>query len=79
MCQGGYEAKYDYRVAIQEARVIRCSKLEKSEAAYSEALSKNAWLQSLSIAQHFTGNMQGTWMNWRHGPWMWRKATKTFF
>ena len=31
-------AKYDYRVAIQEARVVRCSKLEEVEAAYSEAL-----------------------------------------
>ena len=28
------KAKYDYRVAVQEARVIRCSELEESEAAY---------------------------------------------
>ena len=41
------KAKYDYRVAIQEARVIRCSKLEESEAAYLEALSENAATKSL--------------------------------
>ena len=40
-------AKYDYRVAIQEARVIRCSELEEVESAYSEALSENAALKSL--------------------------------
>ena len=33
------KAKYDYRMAIQEARMIRCSQLQESEAAYSEALS----------------------------------------
>ena len=41
------KAKYDYRVAIQEARAIRCSKLEESEAAYSEALSENVAAKSL--------------------------------
>ena len=41
------KAKYDYRVAIQEARVIRCSKLEESEATYSEALSENVAAKSL--------------------------------
>ena len=43
-------AKYDYRVAIQEARVIRCSKLKESEAAYSEALSENVAVKSLQYA-----------------------------
>ena len=52
------KAKYDYRVAIEEARAIRCSELEESEAAYSEALSENARLQSPFNAQHSTGNMQ---------------------
>ena len=28
-------AKYDYRVAVQEARAVRCSELEEAEAAYS--------------------------------------------
>ena len=37
-------AKYDYRVAVQEARAVRCSKLEEAEAAYSEALCKNMQL-----------------------------------
>ena len=41
------KAKYDYRVAVQEARVIRCSKLEESEAVYLEALSENAAAKSL--------------------------------
>ena len=58
------KAKYDYRVAVQEARVIRCSKLEESEAAYLEALSDNAWLQSPFNAQHSTGNMQSTCTHW---------------
>ena len=49
-------AKYDYRVAVQEARAVRCSKLEEVEAAYSEALSENAAAKSLT-AQHFAGNM----------------------
>ena len=40
-------AKYDYRVAIQEASVIRCSKLEEAEAAYLEALSENVAVKSL--------------------------------
>ena len=29
------KAKYDYRVAVQEARAIRCSELEELEATYS--------------------------------------------
>ena len=40
-------AKYDYRVAIQEARAVRCSELEEAEAAYLEALSENAAVKSL--------------------------------
>ena len=41
------KAKYNYRVAIQEARVIRCSELKESEAAYSEVLSENVAAKSL--------------------------------
>ena len=40
------KAKYDYRVAIQEVRMIRCNELKESEAAYSEALSENAAVKS---------------------------------
>ena len=40
-------AKYDYRVAVQEARAVRCNELEEAEAAYSEALCKNAAVKSL--------------------------------
>ena len=40
-------AKYYYRVAIQETRVVRCSKLKEAEAAYSEALIENATTKSL--------------------------------
>ena len=43
-------AKYDYRVTIQEGRVIRCSKLEEAEAAYLEALSENTAAKSLQCA-----------------------------
>ena len=41
------KAKYDYRVAVQEARAIQCNDLEEAEATYSEALCKNAAAQSL--------------------------------
>ena len=44
------KAKYDYRMAIQEARTIRCSELQESEAAYSEALSENAAVRSIRCA-----------------------------
>ena len=44
------KARYEYRVAIQEVRAIRCSKLEESEAAYLEALSENAVAKSLQCA-----------------------------
>ena len=40
------KAKYDYWLAIQEARTIRCCKLQESEAAYLEALSENAAARS---------------------------------
>ena len=43
-------AKYDYRVAVQEARAIRCNELKEGEAAYSEALHENATTQSLHCA-----------------------------
>ena len=44
------KAKYDYRMSIQEARTIRCSKLQELEAAYSEALSENAAVRSTQCA-----------------------------
>ena len=44
------KAKYDYRVAVQNARVVRCNKLEEAEAAYLEALCENAATQSLHCA-----------------------------
>ena len=44
------KAKYDYRVAVQEARAVRCNELKEVEAAYSEALHKNAAAKSLHCA-----------------------------
>ena len=41
------KVKYNYRVAIQEARAIRCSEHEESEATYLEALSENVAAKSL--------------------------------
>ena len=38
--------KYDYRMAVQEARAVQCNELEEAEAAYSEALCKNATVRS---------------------------------
>ena len=43
-------AKYNYRMAIQEARTIRCNQLQESEATYSEALSENAAARSTQCA-----------------------------
>ena len=43
-------AKYNYRVAVQEARAVRCSKLKEAEAAYSEALCNNVAAKSLHCA-----------------------------
>ena len=40
------KAKYDYRLAVQEARTIRCSELQESETAYSESLGENATMRS---------------------------------
>ena len=44
------KAKYNYQVAIQEARVVRCTDLKESEATYSKALSKNMATKSLQCA-----------------------------
>ena len=35
-------AKFDYRVAVQEARAVWCNELKEVEATYSEALCENA-------------------------------------
>ena len=44
------KAKYDYRMTIQEARAERCTELEESEAAYSEAINENLANHSLKSA-----------------------------
>ena len=45
------EAKYNYSMAIQEARMIRCNQLQESETAYSEALVENAAMRSTQSAK----------------------------
>ena len=40
------KAKYNYRMAIQEARMIRCIQLQESKTTYSEALGENAATRS---------------------------------
>ena len=50
-------AKYNYRVAVQEARAAQCNKLKEAETAYSEALHENTATCSHSTVQHFA---QGT-------------------
>ena len=44
-------AKYNYRMAIQEARTIRCNQLQESETAYSEAVGENAAARSTQSAK----------------------------
>ena len=72
-------AKYDYRVAIQEARAIRCSKLEEVEAPYSEALSENAAAKSLQCAALHREHAK--YMHQlEERAWRWKtKASKTSF
>ena len=41
------KVKYEYWVVVQEARATQCSELEESEAAYLEAICKNAAAKSL--------------------------------
>ena len=41
------KAKYDYPVAVQEARATQCNELEEAETTYSVAPCKNAAAQSL--------------------------------
>ena len=43
-------AKYDYRVAVQEARAVWCNELKEVETTYSEALHENAPAKSLHCA-----------------------------
>ena len=45
------EAKYNYQIAVQEARTIRSNQLQESETAYSEALSENATVRSTRSAR----------------------------
>ena len=44
------EAKHNYRVAIQEAKMIRGNWLQESEIAYSKTLGKNAAVRSSQSA-----------------------------
>ena len=44
------EDKYNYRAAIQEAKIIRGNQLQESEIAYSKALGKNAAVMSSQSA-----------------------------
>ena len=45
------EAKCNYRMAIQEARMIRSNQLQESETAYLEALGENATMRSTQSAR----------------------------
>ena len=44
------KAKLDYRVTVQEARAVRCAKLQESEAAYTEALRETVAKKSRECA-----------------------------
>ena len=55
------KAKYEYHMAVQEARVERCAELEESEAIYFEALSRNAAALSLACAMLCQEHMEHMW------------------
>ena len=40
------EARYNYRAAVQEAKMIRGNQLQESEVAYSKALGENTAMRS---------------------------------
>ena len=61
------KAKYEYRVAVQEARATRCNELEESQKLPIWRPSVKMQLQSPFNVQHSAVNMQGTCMNWRGG------------
>ena len=44
------KVKLNYRVTVQEARVVRCAELQESEAAYTEALREMAAKKSCKCA-----------------------------
>ena len=48
------KVKYEYRVAIQEARATRCNKLKELEAAYLETISENVAVKSLQCAADYS-------------------------
>ena len=45
------EAKYNYRMAVQEARTIRSNQFQELETAYSEALGENTATRSTQSAR----------------------------
>ena len=45
------EAKYNYRMAVKEARMIRSNQLQESETAYSEAFGENTTVRSTQSAR----------------------------
>ena len=45
------EAKYNYRMAIQEARMIRSNQLQELETTYLEALGENTTARSTQSAR----------------------------
>ena len=45
------EAKYNYWMAVQEPRTIRCNQLQELETTYSEALGENAATRSTQSAR----------------------------
>ena len=55
------KAKYEYHMAIQKARAERCTKLEESEATYSEALNGNMATLSLQCAMLHQEHMEHMW------------------
>ena len=55
------KTKYKYHMAVQEARVERCTELKESEANYSEALSENVAAQSLQCAMLCQEHAEHMW------------------
>ena len=70
--------KLDYRVTVQEARVVQCAKLQELEAAYAEALRETVAKKSRECALHSAKDMRnvcGTWRPKLYGPKI--KVTRT--
>ena len=55
------KAKLNYRVTVQEARAVRCTEIQESEAAYTEALRETAAKKSCECTSLHREHAEHMW------------------